>query len=172
MDFQALLDKGDLSQNIYLQEDDFIYFAPGYAKQVYVLGAVTQPKPVQYVRGMTLLQAISSSYGTVRDAYLAHTVIVRGSLAQPQIAIVNYYDIVKGRAPDVALEPNDIVYVPLTPYRYLRKYLDVALNTFVSSVAINAGTRAITGAAGGAGGVTIPVGSGITIVPPPAPPIH
>jgi polysaccharide export outer membrane protein len=171
VDFHALLDKGDLSQNIYLQPDDFVYFAPAYAKEVYVLGAVTQPKPVQYVQGMTLLQAIAGSYGTIRDAYLFHVAIVRGSLARPQVAVVNYYDIVKGHVPDVALEPNDVVYVPFAPYRYLRNYLDAALNTFVSSVAINAGTK-LTTPNGTAPGITIPAGSGITIVPPPAPPIH
>jgi polysaccharide export outer membrane protein len=172
VNFYNLLDKGDLSQNIYLQPDDFVYFAPSYAKQVYVLGAVLQPKPVQYVKGMTLMQAIAASYGTVRDAWLGHVTIVRGSLANPQVAFVNYYDIAKGHAPDVALQPRDIVYVPLTRYRYLRKYLDIALNTFVSSVAINAGSQLTTPRGGGPSGITIPVGSGITIVPPPAPPIH
>jgi protein involved in polysaccharide export with SLBB domain len=172
VDLYALLNKGDMSQNIYLQPDDFIYFAPAYAREVYVLGAVTQPKPVQYVEGMTVLQAIAGAYGTVRDAYLGHVTIVRGSLAQPQIAVVNYYDIVKGRVPDIALDPHDIVYVPFAPYRYLRHYLDVAENTFVSSVAINAGTTLTTPANGAAiPGVIIPVGSGITIIPPPAPPI-
>lgn len=171
VDFYALVDKGDLSQNIYLQPDDFIYFTPAYAKEVYVLGAVTQPQPVQYVQGMTLMQAIAGAYGTVRDAYLAHVTIVRGSLAAPHVAIVNYYDIVKGKVPDVELEPNDIVYIPLTPYRYLRKYLDVALDTFVTSVAINAGTQATTP---GVSGVTIPIGGGggVTTVPTPVPPIH
>jgi protein involved in polysaccharide export with SLBB domain len=168
VDFQALMDKGDLSQNIYLQSDDFVYFAPAYAKEVYVLGAVTQPKPVQYVKGMTVIQAITGAYGTVRNAFLAHTVIVRGSLSQPQIAIVNYYDIVKGRAPDVVLQANDIVYVPFTPYRYLRNYLDTALDTFASSAAINAGSRA---ANGNASSISIPVIVNPTPVPP-APPIH
>ena len=173
VNFERLLDKGDLSQNIYLRPDDFIYFAPSYAKEVYVLGAVLQPKPVQYVRGMTLMQAISSSYGTVRDAWLDHVTIVRGSLANPQVAFVNYYDIVKGKTPDVILQPRDIVYVPLTRYRYLRKYLDVALNTFVSTIAINAGSKLTTPSGGKAGNtITIPVGSGVTIIPPPAPPIH
>jgi polysaccharide biosynthesis/export protein len=172
VDLYRLMDKGDLSQNIYLQPDDFVYFAPAFAKEVYVLGAVVQPKPVQYIRGMSLMQAIAGAYGTVRDAYLAHVIIVRGSLAQPQVAFVNYYDIVKGHTPDVQLQPNDIVYVPLTRYRYLRKYLDVALNTFVSSVAINEGTKISTPRNNGIPGVIIPAGSGITIVPPPAPPIH
>jgi polysaccharide export outer membrane protein len=171
VDLYALIDKGDLSQNIYLQPDDFIYFAPAYAKEVYVLGAVTQPQPVQYVEGMTLIQAIAGAFGTIRDAYLAHVTIIRGSLASPQVAIVNYYDVVKGKVPDVELQPNDIVYIPLTPYRYLRKYLDVALDTFVTSVAINAGTRATTS---GVSGVTIPIGGGggVTTIPPPVPPIH
>jgi hypothetical protein len=120
---------------------------------------------------MTLIQAIAGAYGTVRDAWLAHVTIVRGSIAQPQVAFVNYYDIVKGKVPDVALEPNDIVYVPLTRYRYLRKYVDVALNTFVASIAINEGTK-ISTPANGKAGITIPVGSSITIVPPPAPPIR
>ncbi len=174
VNFERLLDKGDLSQNIYLQPDDFVYFAPSYAKDVYVLGAVVQPKPVQYVRGMSLMQAIAGAYGTVRDAWLGHVTIVRGSLANPQVAFVNFYDIVKGNTPDVALSPGDIIYVPLTRYRYLRKYLDVALNTFVSTVAINAGSKITAPAGGGKAGntITIPVGSGVTIVPPPAPPIH
>ena len=138
---------------------------------MYVLGAVTQPKPVQYIEGMTLLQAIAGSYGTIRDAYLSHVAIIRGSLTEPQIAIVNYYDIVKGQVPDVPLEAGDIVYVPLTRYRYLRKYLDVALNTFVSSVAINAGTRLSTPPTGAAG-ISIPVGGGVITTPTPVPPIH
>ena len=174
VNFERLLEKGDLTQNIYLQPDDFVYFAPSYAKEVYVLGAVLQPKPVEYVRGMSLMQAIAGAYGTVRDAWLDHVTIVRGSLSNPQVAFVNYYDIVKGKTPDVRLNPGDIIYVPLTRYRYLRKYLDVALNTFVSTVAINAGSKITAPSGGGKGGntITIPVGSGITIVPPPAPPIH
>ena len=172
VDFHRLLEKGDLSQNIYLQPDDFIYFAPSYAKEVYVLGAVLQPKPVQYVRGMTLMQAIAGAYGTIRDAWLDHVTIIRGSLAEPDVAFVNYYDIAKGRTPDVALEPGDIIYVPLTRYRYLRKYLDVALDTFVSSVAINAGTKISTPRNTGGSGITIPVGSTIIINGTQVPPIH
>jgi len=124
------------------------------------------------VKGMTLMQAIAGSYGTIRDAWLARVIIIRGSLANPQVTFVNYYDIAKVKSPDVVLQPRDIVYVPLTQYRYLRKYVDIALNTFVSSVAINAGSRLSIPSGSGQSGITIPVGSGITIVPPPAPPIH
>jgi hypothetical protein len=91
-------------------------------------------------------------------------------LSRPRSAIVNYKYILEGREPDVALEPHDIVYVPLAPYRHLRRYAEIALNTFVSSVAINAGARVI-GQPAGAAGIFIPVGSGVQIIPPSAPPI-
>ena len=66
------------------------------------------------------------------------------------------------------MEPQDIVYVPFTSYRYLTKYLDVIMQTFVSSVAINEGARAVTKTPVPAAGVFIPLGSGITITPPPS----
>jgi hypothetical protein len=65
------------------------------------------------------------------------------------------------------------VYVPLSPYRYLDHYLEVILDTFVSSAAINAGTRVVGVPTTGEAGVFIPVGSGVQIIPPAAPPpIH
>ena len=173
VDFEGLLTRGDLSQNIYLQPDDFIFFAPAYSREVYVLGAVVQPRPVTYNDGLTLAGAISGAYGTIRDAYLDHVVVVRGSVSQPQVAVVDFKAISHGRAPDVALQANDIIYVPFSPYRYLRKYAEIALNTFVNSVAINAGTRLGPVPPSGRGaGVFIPVGSGIQITPPSAPPIQ
>jgi polysaccharide biosynthesis/export protein len=170
VDLNALLNRGDLSQNIYLQPDDFVYFSPAYTREVYVLGAVVQPKPVPYSEGMTLAGAIAGAYGTVRDAYLYHVVIVRGSMSQPEVTVVNYKDIVHGKAPDVALQPHDIVYVPLAPYRYLRKYAEIALNTFVSSVAINAGSRLGPGGTGVVITVGAPTTTGTTT--PTAPPIR
>lgn len=172
VDFYALVDKGDLSQNIYLQPDDFIYFAPAYSKQVYVLGAVTQPQPVPYVQGMTLIQAITGAFGTIRDAYLFHVTIVRGSFAKPGVIIVNYYDIVKGKAPDIVLQPNDIVYVPFAPWRYLRKYLDYALDTFASSVALNAGTKLSSPSGVSSVTIGVPIGIPTSVISSPVPPIH
>lgn len=167
INFDRLVNRGDLSQNIYLEPDDFIYFPPASAREVYVIGAVGQARAVPYMDGMTMGSAIANSFGTISDAYLSHVAIVRGSLSEPQIALVDYKDVMTGKVPDVALEPNDIVYVPYTPYRYLKKYADVILNTFVSSVAINEGIRAVTDNPTVSGGVFIPVGSGVTVNPPP-----
>jgi protein involved in polysaccharide export with SLBB domain len=170
VNFSRLLNEGDLSQNIYLQPDDFVYVPPATARDVYVLGAVIQPKPVPYSEGMTLAAAVAGAYGTLPDAYLSHVAVVRGALSEPQITIVNYRKVIRGEALDIVLQPHDIVFVPLTPYRYLKRYAELILNTFVSASAINAGSYAVTKQQGFGPGVFIPVGSGVQIIPPVQPP--
>ena len=169
VDFQRLVQMGDLSQNIYLQPDDFIYLPAATAREIYVLGAVTEARAVPFKAGMTVASAIASAYGTVTGAYLQHVAVVRGSLSHPQIAIVDYKYVIRGKASDIALQPHDIVYVPFSPYRYLTRYAQLVVDTFVSSAAINGGTSLI-GQPQGAAGVFIPVGSGIQVLPPISPP--
>ena len=171
IDFQRLLNEGDLSQNIYLQPDDFIYLPAATAREIYVLGAVAQPRAVPYTTDLTVASAIASAYGTINGAYMHHVAVVRGSLRNPQIAVIDYKGIIRGDVQDIALEPHDIVYVPFSPYRYLKQYAELILNTFVSASAINAGSAAVPHAASaGAAGVFIPVGSGVQIIPPVSPP--
>jgi hypothetical protein len=81
-----------------------------------------------------------------------------------------YKRVIRGEANDIPLEPHDIVYVPFSPYRYIVKYAQIILNTFASSAAINAGTKAVGGQTIGGAGIFIPVGSGIQIIPPVSPP--
>jgi polysaccharide biosynthesis/export protein len=143
VDFHRLLKEGDMAQNIYLEPDDFIYLPSAVSRNVYVLGAVGTPKSVPFNREVTLITALASAGGTIKDAYRSHVAIVRGSLTDPQIAIVNYNDIVRGKAPNVVLAPQDIVYVPFTPYRTVTRYVDLILNTFVRTIGANEGARAI-----------------------------
>lgn len=151
IDFSRLLRQGDLSQNVYLQPDDFLYLRPGVSRgDVYVLGAVVQPNIVEYREHTSLLSAIATVGGPVPYAYLSHVAVIRGSLAHPSIAIFDYKDIIKGKGVDVRLQPGDIVYVPFSPYRDLQKFAEQILNQFVSTVAINAGNHY--------GGGTTPVG--------------
>jgi protein involved in polysaccharide export with SLBB domain len=168
VDFYRLLREGDASQNIYLESDDFIYVPSALSQEVYVLGAVRLPRTVPYLERMTLLSALAgasgpakvewldqNSYGIQPDAYLSHVAIVRGSLAQPEIAVVDASAIMKGKAPDVPLEPGDIVYVPNAPYSILKRYANTIVNTFIATVAANQGASA-----GGISsvGVSVPVG--------------
>ena len=170
LDFHRLLNEGDLSQNIYLEPDDFVYLPAATAREVYVLGAVAQPRLVPYIENLTVAGAIASAYGTINGAYMHHVAVLRGSLQQPQIAIVDYKRVIRGEALDMALQPHDIVYVPFSPYRVLQRYAELILNTFVSAAAINAGEALVQNKQPGAAGVFIPVGSGISVIPPVSPP--
>lgn len=143
VDLDRLLNKGDLSQNIRLQGGDFIYLPTSGGSDISVLGAVGTARVVPYQRDMTLVQAVANAGGTIQDAFVRQVAVVRGSLNDPQIAVVDYEAIVLGRAPDVRLEPQDIVYVPYTPYRTLKRYVNLILDTFVRATGVNEGARAI-----------------------------
>lgn len=171
VDFHSLLREGDTSQNIYLQPDDFVYVPSALSQQVYVLGAVRSPRAVPYTDGMTLVSAMTtvsgatsvdwltpgSTYGVVADAYLSHVAIVRGSLSNPRMTVVDYGAVIKGGAKDVLLEPGDIVYVPNSPYSTLKRYLNTIVNTFITTVAANEGINAGGGSVNV--GVSVPVGA-------------
>ncbi len=163
VNFDRLLRHGDMSQNIFLRPGDFVYVPFALAQEVYVMGAVKSPRAIPYVDQMSLLSAIAGASGTVNydildtinsnddgvltvDAYLSHVAIVRGSLTEPQVTIVDYGAIRSGKATDVRLEPGDIVYVPNSPYTTLKRYVNLIVNTFSATVAANAGVNAAGGA--------------------------
>lgn len=156
VDFHRLLSLGDLSQNIYLQAEDFVYLRSGLIRNVYVLGAVVQPNVVPYSEQLTLLSAISSAGGTVEYARISQVAIVRGSIAYPKIAFVNYRAISRGQLPDIQLEQGDIVYVPFVFYRRAAVFAEQILNQFVRTIAANEGQNAVSTGRGPVGG-TIPV---------------
>ena len=155
--FHKLLREGDMTQNIYLEPDDFIYLPSSLSQEIYVLGAVYQPRAVGFKDQVTLVSAIANARGPIANAYLSHVVIVRGSLSQPSIAIVNLKAIMVGKAPDIRLQPRDIVYVPFDPFQSLEKYTFLIMNTFARTVAANEGGRA---AVKGASPVGVNIGIG------------
>src|SRR6185436_5002824 len=158
IDFQQLLRDGALSQNIYLQPDDFIFLPSVRTPQVHILGAVMQPHSERINGALTLVQAIALSGGSEREAFLSNVAILRGSLAQPQIAIVAVDAILRGQAADVRLEAGDIVFVPYTPQRVLTRYVNLILDTFARTVGVNAGVRTVSGN-------TTPVEIGVNVSP-------
>ena len=142
VDFQKLIREGDLAQNIYLEPDDFIYLPSSLTNEVYVLGAVTSPRPVGFMNEMNLITALGRGLGIQPNADLTHVTIVRGSLTEPKIATVNARDIIQGKATNVRLEPGDIVYVPGSGSMSPGGFLHDAVNTFTRLVAANEGNAA------------------------------
>ena len=158
VDFQKLIREGDLTQNIYLEPDDFIYLPSSLTNEVYVLGAVTEPRPVGFMNEMNLITALGRGLGIQPGADLSHVTIVRGSLTEPKIATVNANDIIQGKATNVRLEPGDIVYIPGKGSMSPGGFLHDAVNTFTRLVAANEGNAA--GAAHGTPiGVNLNIGS-------------
>lgn len=169
VNFDSLLRHGDMSQNIYLRPGDFVYVPFALSQQVYVMGAVRNPKALPFSDQMSLVTAIASTAGTVTfdildkvdtgvttaNADLSRIAVVRGSLSEPQVFIVNYHDIIKGKAPDFALEPGDIINVPNSPYTTLKRYVNMIVSTFSATVAANEGVRA--------GGGTVSVGVSVPV---------
>lgn len=142
VDFQKLLREGDLSQNVYLQPDDFIFLPSATVPEVHVLGAVTHPQSLKLAGPLTVIQAIALAGGSTRDAYLANVAVVRGSFTHPQIAVVSVDDVLRGKAHDLKLEVGDIVFVPNTPYQTLERYANLILDTFARTLGVNAGAHA------------------------------
>ncbi|MSU63754.1 MAG: hypothetical protein EXS31_15360 [Pedosphaera sp.] len=157
VDFERLFKRGDMSQNIYLQPDDFIYVRPSGGKFVTVLGAVPRGGFFPFTDRSTLLAVIAASGGTLRYAQVSQVIIIRGSLSNPTIAKVNYKAILTGAEPDLLIEEGDFVYVPFTPFKKIGEQVELGMRQFVSTIALNEGVRAVIR---GSAPVGISVGSG------------
>ncbi|HTD88427.1 MAG TPA: SLBB domain-containing protein [Candidatus Binatia bacterium] len=156
VDLKKLLHDGDLSQNIYLQADDFVYLRPATTKEVYVLGAVATPNIVPFTTRMSLATAIAYTGGPAKYASLSHVAVVRGSITQPSIATVNFHHVLEGQLPDIELEPGDLVFVPRSPFVGLEIFADSILTTFVQTIAVNEGRAAVVPTSP-AVGVSVPI---------------
>ena len=141
VDFRRLFNEGDLSQNVALEPGDYIYMPSSLAQEVYVLGAVNQPKSVGFKDRVTLISAISAARDVRPDARVGEILILRGSLQTPSVYLVDYEAIRRGLAPDIDLEPRDVVWVPDKPWTNLDKYARNVVNTFVRTLAANEGAN-------------------------------
>lgn len=158
VDFFALLKKGDMSQNVYLKSGDYIYLPSSLSKEVYVLGAVVKPQALGFSDGVTVISAISAARGFAPSAYPQKALIIRGTLTSPSVAIVNVKEILAAKAPDVKLEPRDIIWIPNSPWDRLGNLVKNVVDTFTRTVAANEGSRAVSREAA-------PVQSNISINP-------
>ena len=82
---------------------------------VYVLGEVNQPGAFSSSAGdgITVLRALSLARGFSQAAAASRTVVIRsGPGGQREQVPVDLEEMLRGRAPDLALRPNDVLYVP------------------------------------------------------------
>lgn len=143
VDFERLFQRGDLTQNVSLEPDDYLYFAPASDNEIYVLGEVMFPGTVVFAARPTAISAITSRGGFTIRAFKSRVLVVRGSLDQPQTFVVDTKDILSAKAPDFKLQPRDIVYVGRNPWVAAGEVLDMAAKAFVQSLIVQGTTLRI-----------------------------
>ncbi|MCM8533905.1 MAG: SLBB domain-containing protein [Lentisphaeraceae bacterium] len=141
VNFERLIEEGDISQNIKIESGDFIHIADKLNQKIYILGEVRSPSHFEVVRQSTFLQVISHARGLTQDAS-DEVLIIRGSLTNPKVLRLSYKEIKGGLQPDVFLKPDDVVYVPPRSMLFGEELLERAINTIVNRVASETGFEA------------------------------
>jgi protein involved in polysaccharide export with SLBB domain len=159
VDFEALVKKGDMTQNVYLQSGDFVYLPSITSQEIYVLGAVKNPRAVGLSGAMGVVGALADAGGPIAGANFQNMLLIRGSLTKPKVAVFNYNDLVTGHRTDFLLQPGDVIWVPNSPWQRLEKYLDSVLSTVTRTIAANEGSRASEGTGAAKVGTSISVGN-------------
>lgn len=109
-DLQRILESGDLSQNLVLQNGDIIYI-PKDNKRVIVLGEVKNPGYYSYTEPLTLMDVIGKSSGLSANADETKIIVLRKGV----IKKINIHEIKEGDfEQNITLQNGDIVYVPTT----------------------------------------------------------
>ncbi|MEW5802928.1 MAG: polysaccharide biosynthesis/export family protein, partial [bacterium] len=86
VDFEKLVEEGDLTQDVELLPDDIISLPDNYRNRITVIGEVKTPRVVPFKRGTTLLDAVLLSGGPTEDANLNGTKIIRKKTDKEQTA--------------------------------------------------------------------------------------
>jgi polysaccharide export outer membrane protein len=133
IDFVKLFEQGDLSQNIALEPDDYLYFPPAGLKEVYVLGEVSSPGVVAYNSDLTVIGALSARGGFNSRAYKSRVMIIRGSLNTPKAFVVDTRAILDAREQDFKVQSHDIIFVSSRPFIRVEDLLDVGITAFIQS---------------------------------------
>lgn len=134
VDLSELYFQGSLKENAFLEPNDYIYIASALKNEIYVLGSVNNPGRFKMATPLTVTAAITQAGGYDRKAYKDRVLLVRGSIHKPEVQIVDVEDVLRGRAPDVALKNRDIVFISNRPFQMAERALDSAIFTFVQTV--------------------------------------
>ena len=112
IDFNRLIQQGDVSQNFKLEPGDSVV-AP-LADTVYVNGEVKLPGAVKYTGELTVLRAITQAGGLTPLAAGGRVDILRGSAEKKERIRVEIDKMMRSpdENQDLRLQPNDIIFVP------------------------------------------------------------
>ncbi|MEM7013237.1 MAG: SLBB domain-containing protein, partial [Verrucomicrobiota bacterium] len=137
VDFEALIEQGDMSQNVYLQPGDYVYLPTKGTEKVYVLGNVNKPGSVPYSSELTFVKALAIAGGPRPSTFRRGLLLIRGANSPtPQVAPINMVEVLHGNALDFHLQPGDVLWVPRSPWEKLMEYANVAVDSAISTIAL------------------------------------
>lgn len=111
-DFYKLYVQGDVSQDVALKPDDFIYIPGNFATGIRVVGAVAKPCILRYQRHMTALDAVLSAGGFTQYASQNDVIVERKDGGDIKEMKARLKDVIDGELNrNVPLKPGDIVIV-------------------------------------------------------------
>ena len=112
IDFNRLVQRGDLSQNPKLEPGDSIVVP--LADAVYVNGEVKAPGSVKYTQDLTILKALTQVGGLTPLASAGRVDVLRGNAEKKERIRVDVDKMMRSpdENPDIRLQPNDIIFVP------------------------------------------------------------
>lgn len=115
VDLYSLLEEGDISQNIWIHPNDFLYIPDNSKQVVYFLGNIGRPGPMQMKPDGTLsLQVAVAMAGGVRSFgtdWNRFRIIRSLTPTRGEFIVVNYQKILDGEAADFQLRAGDVVYI-------------------------------------------------------------
>ena len=112
VDFVALINKGDTSQDIQLASNDVIYIPDNFDQRIRVTGAVRTPMILHFSEGMTALDAVLSAGGFSEFASKNSVMVLRKEGDTVKNIEVPLKDVMNGNIKkNVSLKPGDIVTV-------------------------------------------------------------
>jgi protein involved in polysaccharide export with SLBB domain len=134
VDFEAIMMRGDLSQNLSLNPGDYLYFPPIDTQEIYVVGAVPAPGVTPYTQELSALGAIVARGGFEERAYRGKILVIRGSLNDPKTFIVDANAILAGKQRDFPLQNKDIIYVARRPFSKVEELGEAAITSFLNGL--------------------------------------
>jgi polysaccharide export outer membrane protein len=133
VNFRRLLLEGDMTQNIALAPGDYIQIASALSNDFFVLGAVANPGREGFTADASVVAAITKRQGFTGRAFRDRVLVIRGSMTEPEVYVVNVQEILRGASADFRLEPKDIVFVSNRPWYRPEEILDRAVTVFLRS---------------------------------------
>jgi polysaccharide export outer membrane protein len=138
VNMKRLLDMGDISQDILMEDGDIIYIPNINEQKFYVLGEVARPGVFHYTDPVDVIEGVALAGGFLISAKRAQAVVVRGGIHSPQLYEINLLSMMEGKSLQrFTLQKGDIVYIPRTAIGDWNAFASQMLPTFYGAYLID-----------------------------------